>query len=611
MGPLSSTGPGSDLGSKTGAGYKQLPLTIENLALLDDLQQQQHTPAAGVTVNKIHTNEWDRNHVGDGGNWSQGAPQTVGEGVYSALASSGTSDNPSFALSETLYDGSGGLKDATKPQGFNTVDSTVQSPDKFGHTPLDPPDDSPSLEDVGLDSALNFPKPPLDFSTVPKDTSESHSPKGSLSSRSKTKSKSATDEWSGMYCTPTILRGMSQAGSIRSALSSAKSVAMSVRSIFGSGASPFSPSLESPKALAGDYGESKETKRERRRESHNKVERRRRDNINERIQELKQLTPSHRIADQKIQKAVLENPQAANWTSSAPIIQLDEVGPNKGDILNGAVGWIRDLIWMAAVSNQRENMLKAMISEQDRRLIPIWSDSLMRMRSELATIYENDKNKPLEYSRALGTCLYVPPLTTLIGMSREDDRYQQTLEWQEKVFAGLELERQHLLPKPPLSLESNIGPLKPATMPHRNSKSSWSTRGAAILTFLSLYLVLTTIFLGIDSETPHVKQAAILFNGILIVALSLVWARNFEIKAMSAIFRTNKSTVEWLFSPRAVVTRLWKVLPNCYSICRDSHRLARKNISVRRWHTLDPSKTRVMWKCVSKVRGLDLWTCLT
>ena len=53
--------------------------------------------------------------------------------------------------------------------------------------------------------------------------------------------------------------------------------------------------------------QSQEAKRRRRRESHNMVERRRRDNINEKIQELSHLVPMHRLEDEKVRKHILNN----------------------------------------------------------------------------------------------------------------------------------------------------------------------------------------------------------------------------------------------------------------------------------------------------------------
>src|SRR5690349_9841036 len=67
-------------------------------------------------------------------------------------------------------------------------------------------------------------------------------------------------------------------------------------------ASSMPPRLGVPQAAPATS--SQEAKRKRRRESHNLVERRRRDNINERIQDLSKLVPAHRLEDDKIRKAI-------------------------------------------------------------------------------------------------------------------------------------------------------------------------------------------------------------------------------------------------------------------------------------------------------------------
>lgn len=85
--------------------------------------------------------------------------------------------------------------------------------------------------------------------------------------------------------------------------------------------------------------EAAEAKRKQRRESHNRVERRRRDNINQRIQDLAHLVPHHRLHKY--------NPLVANAIpeTSGQDTNTDK-GPNKGDILDGAVSWMRDLMWI-------------------------------------------------------------------------------------------------------------------------------------------------------------------------------------------------------------------------------------------------------------------------
>ncbi len=79
--------------------------------------------------------------------------------------------------------------------------------------------------------------------------------------------------------------------------------------------------------------ESVQSKRRRRRESHNLVERRRRDNINERIRQLSHLVPLHHFEDYNAKLS------RAGRTAESP-----DNGPNKGDVLNGTVSWTVDIM---------------------------------------------------------------------------------------------------------------------------------------------------------------------------------------------------------------------------------------------------------------------------
>ena len=131
--------------------------------------------------------------------------------------------------------------------------------------------------------------------------------------------------------------------------------------------------------------ESQEAKRRRRRASHNLVERRRRDNINERIQvchtsflstawkttksvsNLSTAAPSPWPAQAEaplplsLQVATAVAQPRANITMGLPI-EEKEKGPNKGDILNGAVSWTRDLMWALHVKYQQEAELAELIA---------------------------------------------------------------------------------------------------------------------------------------------------------------------------------------------------------------------------------------------------------
>ncbi|RAL11519.1 basic helix-loop-helix domain-containing protein [Aspergillus homomorphus CBS 101889] len=186
--------------------------------------------------------------------------------------------------------------------------------------------------------------------------------------------------------------------------------------------------------------ESQEAKRRRRRASHNLVERRRRDNINERIQDLSHLVPQHRLEDDKVRKQLVNNTAmsgpgatanaatsllaggngrratAGNITMGLPI-EEKEKGPNKGDILNGAVGWMRDLMWALHVKLQQESELAELIS----RLGGTWpfeqTEEEKRMRTEILDALEKNDPSSFAYSRAPGSGLRVPKHTNIAGDS--------------------------------------------------------------------------------------------------------------------------------------------------------------------------------------------------
>jgi hypothetical protein len=193
--------------------------------------------------------------------------------------------------------------------------------------------------------------------------------------------------------------------------------------------------------------QSQEMKRRRRRESHNLVERRRRDNINERIQELSHLVPLHRLEDEKVRKALQNNsplsptlaglsqpptgmspPQATsglagpgarratagNITTGIPIEEKDK-GPNKGDILNGAVSWTRDLMWMLHLKLQQQEDLANIIADLGGTFPFEETEDERRMHTELMdSMLKNDGAK-FHYSRAPGSGLRVPKHTDVKG----------------------------------------------------------------------------------------------------------------------------------------------------------------------------------------------------
>ncbi|RDL42113.1 Uncharacterized protein BP5553_02092 [Venustampulla echinocandica] len=193
--------------------------------------------------------------------------------------------------------------------------------------------------------------------------------------------------------------------------------------------------------------QSQEMKRRRRRESHNLVERRRRDNINERIQELSHLVPLHRLEDEKVRKALQNNsplsptlaglpqpptgmspPQATsglagpgarratagNITTGIPIEEKDK-GPNKGDILNGAVSWTRDLMWMLHTKLQQQEELAQTISDLGGTFPFQETEDERRMHTELMDAMAKNDAAKFHYSRAPGSGLRVPKHTDVKG----------------------------------------------------------------------------------------------------------------------------------------------------------------------------------------------------
>lgn len=187
--------------------------------------------------------------------------------------------------------------------------------------------------------------------------------------------------------------------------------------------------------------QSQEAKKKRRRESHNAVERRRRDNINERIGDLSRLVPQHRLEDEKVRKHITNNgpmspglhatgmspPQATsllaggsgrraagNITQGLPIEEKDK-GPNKGDILNGAVGWTRDLMWLLYEKFEHEAELKKYVEELGGSWPLVLSEEEKRMRTELIDAVEKNGVSNFHYTRYPGSGLRVPKHTNIAG----------------------------------------------------------------------------------------------------------------------------------------------------------------------------------------------------
>ncbi|KAI9891815.1 MAG: hypothetical protein M1814_002380 [Vezdaea aestivalis] len=190
--------------------------------------------------------------------------------------------------------------------------------------------------------------------------------------------------------------------------------------------------------------QTQEAKRRRRRMSHNMVERRRRDNINERIQELSHLVPQHRLEDEKIRKHIMNNsplspslvgsagpgmspPQATSLlaggsgrraagtiTTGIPIEEKDK-GPNKGDTLNGAVTWTRDLMWLLYTKLQQEAQLADYITSLQGSFPFEPTEDEARMRTEILDAMQKNGVDNFSYSRGVGSGLRVPKHTNWAG----------------------------------------------------------------------------------------------------------------------------------------------------------------------------------------------------
>lgn len=194
--------------------------------------------------------------------------------------------------------------------------------------------------------------------------------------------------------------------------------------------------------------ETVEAKKRRRRASHNAVERRRRDNINERIQDLSHLVPQHRLEDDKVKKQLQTNgplsptigatsmspPNANNTATSLLVgaagrraastagnitiglpIDEKEKGPNKGDILNGAVSWTRDLMWALHQKYQQEDELAQYIQSVGGTWPFQVTEDEKRMRSEVMDAVEKNDSASFAYSRTDGSGLRVPRHTNIAG----------------------------------------------------------------------------------------------------------------------------------------------------------------------------------------------------
>jgi hypothetical protein len=105
---------------------------------------------------------------------------------------------------------------------------------------------------------------------------------------------------------------------------------------------------------------------------------------------------------------------AGNITQGLPLEEKDK-GPNKGDILNGAVSWTRDMMWQLYQSYKNEERLKAYIESQGLQWPLSETEDQKRMKTELKNAVEKNGVDNFEYSRGPGSGLRVPGHTSIDG----------------------------------------------------------------------------------------------------------------------------------------------------------------------------------------------------
>ena len=183
-----------------------------------------------------------------------------------------------------------------------------------------------------------------------------------------------------------------------------------------------------------------EMKKAKRRASHNEVERRRRNHINDRINELAELVPKHRLEDDAIRRSVMSNAamsmpigghsisppatsslagshgrRAASISHSTGPSDDKDKGPAKGDVLDGTVDWTRDLLWLVNNILSRQNDMEHTINSLGGPSARPWTEDEKRMLSEVQDAIRKNRIPDRQYTRRHGTSLYVPKFTNHAG----------------------------------------------------------------------------------------------------------------------------------------------------------------------------------------------------
>ena len=381
-----------------------------------------------------------------------------------------------FGPGQPMMDGFSGMQSHNQPRGM-----AVQTSNVYSNTPDGPPIQSPYL---GQPDYNHF----RSLSSIPQHMSPSQHPQYMSNKRpsmqaprksSDTRSPMTprTAALSGLHIGTPETGSLSNGRPIRTPSTQSrhnKSLSAQYGSSAGSyGSHPLESPLSSPSNALHHHGigealsskhaslpakvengshptsaETVEAKKRRRRASHNAVERRRRDNINERIQDLSHLVPQHRLDDDRVKKqlastgpmsptmgptsmsppnansaatSLLAGPQGRRATSTTGNITMGlpieerEKGPNKGDILNGAVSWTRDLMWALNEKYAEQEQLAAYITQLGGQWPFAVTEDEKRMRSEVIDAIANNGAETFGYTRTDGTGLRVPKFTNLDG----------------------------------------------------------------------------------------------------------------------------------------------------------------------------------------------------
>ena len=200
-------------------------------------------------------------------------------------------------------------------------------------------------------------------------------------------------------CFPPLARAFSRPASVGSVVSSVESIRSGVisyvGSFFPSPAAELKADEWAPSPTEDSTIETQKSRPHRRRISHNMVERRRRDIINQNIQELSKLVPFHRLMDSQRRRGI--------------DVTTDEAkDPTKADILSGAVTWIQDLMWLLRIKSQQQEELTTLITDLGGTYPFLHTTSEACMFYEFSQAMGQNEANVFEYSRPPGSGLYVP-----------------------------------------------------------------------------------------------------------------------------------------------------------------------------------------------------------